>query len=161
MRRSAIVGWMLVSLAVTAPARAEPLGIGLILAEPTGLSAKYWLNEEQAIDAAAAWAFSGEDAVQLHADWLMHRYDLFHVDTADGRMPLYYGLGARLKLKDDRGRDSDAFGIRVPVGISFRFARVPMDVFAEIVPVLDVAPDTDLELNAAIGGRYYFAGSGD
>lgn len=159
MKRSIMAGLTLLSLLAAAPSRAEQFGVGLILAEPTGLSAKYWLNREQAIDAAAAWSFSGEDALQVHADWLMHNYNVLHADPADGRLPLYYGLGLRLKLKDDRGRDTDAFGIRIPVGLSFRFARAPFDVFAEVVPVLDVAPDTDLELNAAIGGRYYFGRS--
>lgn len=156
MKRTVIAGLTIGLLLANAPGRSEELAVGLILAEPTGLSAKYWLNDEQAIDAAAAWAFSGEDALQLHADWLMHRYDLLGINTPEGRAPLYFGLGARLKLKDDKGRDDDALGIRVPVGVTFLFAQAPFDLFAEIVPVLDIAPDTDLDLNLAVGGRFYF-----
>ena len=134
-------------------------GIGLIVAEPTGLSAKLWLDDSTAIDAAAAWSFSGHNSFQVHADWLMHRFDLFpRVDPQYGRLPLYFGLGGRLKLgDDDRGRnEDDLVGIRVPVGVSYLFAQAPFDVFAEVVPVLDLAPDTELDLNAAVGGRFYF-----
>lgn len=147
---------------LAAPARAESFGLGLIVAEPTGLSAKYWLDREQAIAGAAAWSFSGRDALQVHADWLFHRYDLLKVDTGEGELPVYFGIGARLKLKSGDGPrgDDDALGVRVPVGVTYLFDNAPFDVFAEIVPVLDVAPNTDLDLNVAIGGRYYFSPPG-
>ncbi|MCX7031212.1 MAG: hypothetical protein NTU62_13995, partial [Spirochaetes bacterium] len=32
--------------------------LGLYLGEPTGLSAKYWINRKNAIEGIAAWAFS-------------------------------------------------------------------------------------------------------
>jgi hypothetical protein len=31
-----------------------------------------------------------------------------------------------------------------------------VEFFAELVPILDVVPDTDADLNASIGARYYF-----
>lgn len=147
----------------TGAARAQEqndFGLGVILAEPTGLSAKYWLNRNEAIDAAAAWSFSRYTSFEFHADYLIHRYDLFHdIDTTVGKPALYFGLGGRLKLGDsDRpGHEGDdRLGIRVPVGMTYLFAKAPFDVFAELVPILDLAPDTKLDLNAAIGGRFYF-----
>lgn len=139
----------------------DDFGIGVILAEPTGLSAKLWLNEAEAVDAAAAWSFSDYSSFQFHADYLIHRFDLFrNIDTSVGRPALYFGLGGRLKLGEDNGRgdddDKNRLGIRVPVGMTYIFARAPFDVFGEVVPVLDVAPDTEVDFNAAIGGRFYF-----
>ncbi len=136
----------------------DRFGLGVIVGEPTGLSLKYWLDDDHAIDGAAAWSFSGNDSFQLHADYLWHNYDLIDSGTLSGKLPVYYGVGARLKFKDDdRHHDDDAaFGIRVPLGISYLFADAPFDLFAEIVPILDLTPDTDLELNAAIGVRFYF-----
>ena len=149
------------SLFLAQGARAQDdFGIGVILAEPTGLSAKLWLNETEAVDAAAAWSFSDYRSFQFHADYLMHRFDLFrNVDTTVGRPALYFGVGGRLKLGDDNGRGSDEddrLGIRVPVGMTYVFAKAPFDVFGEVVPVLDIAPDTEVDLNAAVGGRFYF-----
>jgi len=132
----------------------DDLGIGLIIGEPTGLSLKYWLSEDRAIDAAAAWSFSGKDSFQFHADYLIHRFDIFDADEVSGKMPLYYGLGARIKEKDKD--DHTAFGIRIPLGITYLFADAPFDLFAEIVPIVDLAPDVDVDLNAAIGLRFYF-----
>lgn len=132
----------------------QDLAIGLIVGEPTGLSLKYWLDEEHAIDGAAAWSFSDNDSFQIHADYLWHRYDLFDTSELAGKAPVYYGVGARLKDKDKH--DDTIFGLRIPVGITYVFAEAPFDLFAEIVPLVDLAPDVDVGLNAAIGLRFYF-----
>jgi hypothetical protein len=135
----------------------ERLGVGVILGEPTGLSMKYWLNDTNAIDGAAAWSFSDRTSFQLHGDYLWHDYDLIDPAGLDGRLPVYYGVGARLRFHEHR-RNSNrtVFGIRVPVGISYLFADAPFDLFGEIVPILDVAPDTRVRLNGAVGARFYF-----
>lgn len=143
---------------------AEPkrgLGVGVIVGEPTGISIKKWISDERAIDAALAWSFSENDSFQFHADYLIHNFGLLNIEPADHRLPVYYGIGARVKLRDsnnDRGRNNDdtLIGIRVPFGISYIFKDEPFDIFAEIVPVLDVVPDTDFDINAAIGVRFYF-----
>jgi len=123
----------------------DSFGLGIIIGEPTGLSVKYWLDEERAVDGALAWSLSDDDSFQLHGDYLIHDYEL---------------LEARLKFKDDDGKGHDeddaVFGIRVPVGITYLFDDTPIDLFFELVPILDIAPDVDLDINAAIGLRYYF-----
>ncbi len=47
-------------------------------------------------------------------------------------------------------------GIRVPLGLAFLPATAPLEFFLEIVPILDVLPDTDFDINGAIGVRFYF-----
>jgi len=153
---------LLMILLVVAGVRAEDgVGIGVILGEPTGISVKKWLSNEHAIDAAAAWSFSENDSFQLHADYLFHDYGILRAGDIGGRLPLYVGVGARLKFQNDddkNGRNDDdaLFGIRIPFGISYVIAKAPVDMFAEIVPILDLAPDTELDINAAIGARFYF-----
>ncbi|ACF42564.1 hypothetical protein Ppha_0227 [Pelodictyon phaeoclathratiforme BU-1] len=41
------------------------------------------------------------------------------------------------------------------VGVTCLFSDVPVDLFAEIAPVLDVTPDVHLNVNGAIGIHYY------
>ena len=71
-------------------------GLGIILAEPTGLSAKIWTGKTTAFDAAAAWSFKNDGALYLHGDMLFHNFDLINQS-----FPVYYGIGARVKLEDD------------------------------------------------------------
>ncbi|MDA8242547.1 MAG: hypothetical protein M0025_00290 [Elusimicrobia bacterium] len=136
------------ALLFTAAARCdagEKRELGIILGEPTGISYKQELGGNKAFDAAAAWSFSGnDDRLHLHADHLWFKYDALK----DKRFPLYYGLGVRLKL-ENRSR----LGARFPVGLQYFFPDSRLTAFLEIAPILDLAPDTELQLNAAIGLR--------
>lgn len=139
----------------------DGLGLGIIIGEPTGLSVKKWFNGDRAFAGGIAWSFADNSSLHFHGDYLVHRFDILSSPDIKGRTPLYYGLGARLKLKEgNRGRgrnDGDALlGARVPVGISYLFADDPIDLFLEVVPVLDVIPKTDFSFNAALGARFYF-----
>ena len=153
--RLAIIG-VLLAVASASARTQEPFGFGVIVGEPTGLSLKYWLDDDRAVDGAAAWSFSENDSFQLHGDYLFHNREWLEADE----LPCYYGLGARIKFKHDDGRGRNEhdtiFGIRFPLGITYLFDEIPLDVFAEIVPVLDLTPDADVDLNAAIGCRFYF-----
>lgn len=153
---------MCMMLIVGSVAGAEDgLGVGVIVGEPTGISVKKWLSHDTAIDAAAAWSFSENASFQFHADYLIHNFGLLKTGDIGGRLPVYFGVGGRLKLENNdnnNGRNNhDALlGVRIPLGISYLFTKAPVDIFAEIVPVLDVVPDTHFDINGAIGVRYYF-----
>ena len=174
------IGRMLLLLAITAVAWAdEPLtdsgltageqvregfGIGIIIGEPTGLSAKKWISKTTAIDAAAAWSFTDFNSFQLHVDYLWHNYDLIKTKELPGQLSVYYGIGGRIKLKSGNGgngkdnKDEDTrLGVRVPVGLSYTLKENPVELFAEVVPLLDVVPETKLGIGLGIGARYYFA----
>ncbi|MEI7748945.1 MAG: hypothetical protein WCI81_07710 [Chlorobiaceae bacterium] len=127
----------------------EGVGLGIIVGEPTGLSMKYWLDDTTAIDAAVAFSSSDNNPLQFHADYLMHS----GITARNSRtLQSYYGVGARISNDDNDTR----LGIRVPFGVTYNFSKVPVDLFAEIAPVLDVTPDVTLDLNAAVGIRYFF-----
>lgn len=125
-------------------------GVGVMLGEPSGLSAKQWISRTTAIDAGFAWSFANDTNIQLHADYLHHRVYLFETDDYEGRIPVYYGLGGRIVLGDE-----STVGIRFPVGVGKTFRDYPVELFLEIVPILDIAPNSDFAINAAIGARYY------
>lgn len=134
----------------------KALGIGVMVGEPTGISLKRWISEDRAVDAGIAWSFSGNDSLHVHADYLFHRFDLTQTTELRGRFPLYFGVGGRIKVKGDKHDHDTKAGVRIPFGMSYLFDDAPIELFGEIVPVLDLVPDTDLDLNAAIGARFYF-----
>ena len=158
MRKHTICIIMLVALTAGAAWAQHDFGLGIIVGEPTGISGKLWLGKTTAIDGAVAWSFEGEDAFHLHMDYLLHSFDLIRVDK--GKLPLYYGIGGRIKFHGDHGRndhDNDArVGLRIPVGLEYIFSGERVDIFLEIVPLLDLVPDTDFSLNGGIGVRYFF-----
>ena len=138
-----------VLLRADALAQSSGFGLGIILGEPTGISGKLWTGKSTAIDGAIAWSSGKNSALHLHADYLLHNFNLFKVEK--GKLPLYYGIGGRVNLQNDT-----SVGVRIPVGINYIFANAPFDIFLEIVPLLDLVPNTEFRLNAGLGVRYFF-----
>src|SRR5699024_3837575 len=71
------------------------IGLGVIVGSPTGLSFKTFTSETNAFDAGMAWSVGHYDAVNIHADYLWHHFDVFE-DVDRGQLPLYYGIGGRI-----------------------------------------------------------------
>ena len=168
MRNSMRAGLIAAAFAVAVhagAARAEgsekgTFGLGLILGEPTGISAKLYLKDDQAIQAAVGSAFVG-GGIQVHADYVFHPWILEDRDSFT--MPVYLGPGLR-GIVYDKGRGGDgylAIGLRGVVGILFDFKHAPLDAFVEVAAVGEYgfsSSDGGLAaaLNAGAGVRYYF-----
>ena len=155
-------------IGIAAPARADDssgrgtdkgtFGVGIIVGEPIGITAKLYLTDDRAVQGAVGSAFIG-GGLQLHTDYVFHPYILQSRDSFV--LPLYVGPGVRL-IDYNNGRDSNAFafGVRGVVGMLFDFKNEPLDVFFEIAPVLEYKFSSgagfQLSLNVGIGIRYYF-----
>jgi hypothetical protein len=124
-------------------------GLGIILGEPTGLSAKGWISQTVAIDGGAAWSFTSGSYLQVHGDLLLHNFHLFEVDT--GKMSFFYGVGGRIRFDTDT-----TVSLRVPVGITYEFEKTPIELFLEVAPMLNLTPATEVDVAGGIGFRYYF-----
>ena len=85
----------LVALAVTTKGQGSGFGAGIMLGSPTGISAKYWISGDRAIDGGLAWGVWRGSYIHLHADYLFHNMELLKV--AKGKLPLYYGPGLRMR----------------------------------------------------------------
>lgn len=136
-------------------------GLGIILGDPTGLSWKSWQSKTRAVAGAIAWSSEdNKDEFHLHLDFLHHHFIPAKAKKkSENTLPFYYGIGGRVIFKDDNNpktEDDTTFGVRIPLGLDFMFSNAPMDVFVEVVPALDLVPDTDFDLEAAGGIRYFF-----
>lgn len=129
----------------------KKIGLGVIAGEPTGLTAKFMFNNTTGIDGGVGWKTSGDNEFHIYADYLYHLYDIIRVPS--GQLPLYLGGGLRYV---DRSNEDDKFGIRIPVGIEYLFENVSLGAFFELVPILNLTPDTDFDLEAGIGIRFFF-----
>ena len=122
------------------------LGVGIEMGQPMGGTAKYWLSNSMAVDAAAGYHFSGN--FDTHADLLLHAFPNFNI--SQGRMPIYIGMGARILAGDDT-----QFGFRWPLGLSYLFPSDPIEAFAEIAPILKLN-GVGFDMDGAVGIRFYF-----
>ncbi len=126
-------------------------GVGVIFGEPTGLSAKMWTTKSTAFDIGVAWSFSGAGHFHIHGDYLFHNFGLF--DVSKGSLPVYIGIGGRMLFRDNA---DDKIGVRFPIGIEYYFDDWPVAVFGEVVPILDLSPSTEGDINGGLGVRFYF-----
>ena len=134
------------------------LGVGLILGEPTGICAKLYLSNDQAIQAAVGSAFF-LGGLQFHADYVFHPFILQQRDSFV--LPFYLGPG--IWTFDHTGNSGEhyfAIGLRAVAGLLFDFKTVPLDAFVEVAGVLDHgfkdSVGNEINLNVGAGARYYF-----
>lgn len=172
---SAIRSFIFVALAVATlsltsnvqAAESEPsgkFGLGVILGEPTGVTVKYDMNDVSAIDGGLSFRF--DRYVMAYSDYHMKFKGAFGTDVNFfNQLTPYIGVGAVILVSndsnyhyfDDSWTDDDfALGIRVPLGIEWRTPRIPLGVFAEIVPGLAIVPGTDGFIQGGVGVRYFF-----
>jgi hypothetical protein len=127
------------------------LGAGIMFGDPTGFSVKAWTNDTQAFDFGIGYSFiPAAKRISLHADYLFH---LNGIEYTNGRIPIYYGFGARLRFRQSV---SGSFGARGVIGALYFLKEVPVDIFFEIAPVFQLLPETALNFDGALGARYYF-----
>lgn len=123
-------------------------GIGIVLGEPTGLSGKINTGSATAFDIAAAWSFEGNGHLLFQTDYVWHSS---LSSTSSGFFKPYYGFGGRIIFSND-----PTVGIRIPIGIDYIFSSSPIDIFAEVVPILDLIKSTSFDLNGGVGVRFWF-----
>ncbi len=134
------------------------LGAGIIVGEPTGLSAKSYVTETQAFDAALSYSLR-TDSIWLHGDYLYHSEKLSK-DVEGGRWVPYGGLGGLLYFSNqDKKQSSRALlAARAPAGLLFYPTDSSIEFFAEIALVVGVLPATEVSVSGGIGARYLFNG---
>ncbi len=160
---AALACWLLLPAAGSAQPRIRPFGFGVILGEPTGITLKGSLSGSNAWDAGVASSFFG--SIRLHGDYLWN-VDAFNSSKAG----LYFGIGGvvgfgrgkGVLVKGDKNswyyyedENSTALGLRVAAGINALPFTAPVELFAEIAPIVGLAPATGLGWDGAVGIRYY------
>ncbi|MFA5498353.1 MAG: hypothetical protein WC327_02290 [Candidatus Cloacimonadia bacterium] len=127
-------------------------GIGIIVGQPSGISFKQWLGGSNAVDAAVAWSFLEGGGLYGHVNYLYENKS----NVADLNIPWFWGIGANVgswKSGDDL---EIGLGVRVPIGLNFRFQKIPSELFFEVAPGLDVVPSVGFGIGGALGYRFIF-----
>jgi hypothetical protein len=151
MRKIAILLFFFVTIySIPSFSQSKGFGLGVIVGEPTGVSAKYWTTSSTALDFGLGYSFEKNSRLHLHADYLFHVNNLF--ETTEN-LALYYGPGARLRIV---ANGDSRLGFRFDVGLVWIPKNAPIDVFIEIAPLLDIIPETDFSFNGGLGVRFFF-----
>lgn len=145
-----VVSALLLVTMVAGCSGSRGVGVGFVVGEPTGVALKGWLDHSSSVNFAAGWP---DEATQLQLDYAFHNFSAVHVTQGD--FALYMGIGGAIKLWDEAVRE-DEVAVRIPLGIDYIFEGGQLDLFVEVVPLVKVAPDSDFDVTAAFGARFFF-----
>lgn len=152
---------MIMLLSRQTAAQDHGFGLGVVFGEPTGLSAKLWTSSTTAFDFGLGLSLGGDriaykgyyersGRVHFHMDYLWHSLNAIN---STERFPIYYGIGGRF---NNGGGYDGSFGVRGVFGIAWFPRSTPIDIFLELVPVLQLTNSTGFGIDAGVGIRYFF-----
>ncbi len=143
--------------------KGKTFGFGLVLGDPTGLSAKLWTNKENAFAFGLGASYFGSPRIQ--ADYLWH-FDAFQSSV----VKMYAGPGIGIGFGTEssgfwyekrRGRwyyrEGEGFGLaaRAIIGINVVPKRTPLEIFVELGPNVGFLPNFGTGIDAGVGIRFY------
>lgn len=148
-------------LALQSTASAKGWGVGIVLGDPSALSAKYWMQSNKALDFGLGW--DGSSNFHFFSDYLFHFPGGLDQMRIPAKLVPYVGIGALIKIYNDatkkRNDNNDSnlrLVARIPLGVEWLVQKFPLGVFIELVPGLRISPNTTSDFGAGIGARFYF-----
>jgi hypothetical protein len=181
MRRSfmarclAVLVFVLVAVGASGAAKATEVGygrnfgLGFILGNPTGLSAKWWLGGTNALDFGLGFygygygygwcnnnnnncANGGYQAVSIHSDYLWQS----NLVKGKAQLDWHLGVGGRVDFVGDRYSGGVGLAVRGPIGLDLMFTNPSfLEIFFEIAPAVYFVPGF-LRFEGGLGIRLYF-----
>ncbi|MDP8222645.1 MAG: hypothetical protein P9L99_04740 [Candidatus Lernaella stagnicola] len=144
--------------AVTALAGGGIFGLGLVAGSPTGITAKIFLSDSNALDFDAAWDFY-HGGFGATGDYLFHFRDVAGAKAFALRP--YIGGGGAFGLRREHPQDHDddirtGLAARATGGLAMRFREVPVELSLDLSPGVWIIPTTDLYLGGTLGCKYFF-----
>ncbi|MDQ1267104.1 MAG: hypothetical protein QG635_2257 [Bacteroidota bacterium] len=137
-------------------------GLGVILGEPTGLTAKLWLHNNSAFAFCLGNSYLG--TLRVGVDYLWH-FNAFNSSIVS----LYAGPGIAIGIGESSGwlyvnkdrkwyraDDNIGLGARAVFGVNIVPRNTPLEFFGEIGVLVGFNPTIYTNVEGAIGFRFYF-----
>lgn len=137
-------------------------GVGIILGDPTAITLKHRISERRALD--FGFGYHWHDSFLFYGDYLFQFPGTFKTDSKEvNTIVPYVGVGPAVSFhtEEKRKRVGDrevkvALMGRIPLGLNFVIPDSPLELFAEIVPLINIIPGLDFGVGGGIGIRVFF-----
>jgi len=139
----------------------QNFGLGIMLGEVTGLTTNYFVKPNHSFDGGLS--LDSDEDLEIYLTHLWH-YPNSLVFADEISLGWYWGLGPKLIINEENGKDLRKFdddsddiliGPRAVIGLNHTFDP-PVEIFGQLSSTLYVIEDTDLDIDASIGARFYF-----
>jgi hypothetical protein len=147
-------------------------GLGLMVGDPTGLTAKLWVAPTNSLDFGLGfWGYGFndhcwvDDLGRTHCDRYGYHNGTFNVDylwqsnivRGAAQLDWHIGVGGRAIWWGGCSGDCFALAARAPIGLDLMFANPAfLEIFFEIAPAFYVVPGFDFGFEGGLGARFYF-----
>jgi hypothetical protein len=166
-----LVGGAMKSAQATEVGYGRKFGLGFVLGDPTGLSAKLWVSSTNSLDFGlgffgygAGGCFRDNNNVQ-HCNSFGYNVGTFNVDylwqsnivRGTAQLDWHIGVGGRAIFYGNCGGNCFALGARAPIGLDLMFSNPSfVEIFFEIAPAFYVIPGFGFGFEGGLGVRFYF-----
>lgn len=137
-------------------------GLGIMVGEPTGITAKFWIDGGKAVALSVGNSYMGK--LRIGADYLWH-FNAFNSQVVN----LYAGPGIAVGIGESGGwwyqnknktwykEDDDiGFGVRGVFGLNIAPRNTPLEFFGEVGLMIGILPANYTNTEGSIGVRFYF-----
>ena len=148
-------------------------GLGFVVGDPTGLSAKWWVGPTNAFDFGLGfWGYGFNDRCWVdnngnqHCDRFGYNNGTFNMDylwqsnivRGQAQLDWHVGAGGRAVWWGG-GCSGECFAVaaRAPIGLDLMFNNPGfMEVFFELAPAFYLIPGFGFAIEGGLGVRFYF-----
>lgn len=128
---------------------------GIVLGSASGFSGLFDLGGGNAVDLGLA--YSSNSQFTITSDYLFTKTRSWNLQNVNSPLTLYYGIGLRLlNINSGKNNGKVALGPRAPIGVHLEINNPNISLFAELAPVLDIVPESNVEIMAGLGVRIRF-----
>jgi hypothetical protein len=130
-----------------------PMGIGVFLGQPSGITFEMDMSASSWLDFKAAWNLAGGNngfSILLQGNYEYAFPGM--ITMGEESLTPFVGVGAVVNVYDG----GIGLGARVPAGVSYRFRTVPLELFLELGLDVYLFPATDIGFSGGLGARYRF-----
>jgi hypothetical protein len=146
-------------------------GLGVVIGDPTGLSAKLWVAPTNAIDFGLGfWSGVNGDCFvdnagntictnagvhngSFNADYLWQS----NIIRGSAQLDWHIGGGGRMIFWSGCQSNCVAIAARAPIGLDLMFQNPGfLEVFFELAPSFWIVPDVGFGIEGGLGVRFYF-----
>lgn len=145
----------------------KDFGLGLQLGDHSGITGKLRLESNTALvfGVGAGWTWAMGSGLELSVGYLVHPSLLASYKSL--RLSWYIGGVVDVMLLSGfnknyigvisvYGSSPIGLGAHVPVGLDFQLRALPISIYFEATPGVDLFPAVGPRLGLALGGRFFF-----
>ena len=144
----ALIGCFIAASLTNLNAQDKHWGVGILTGSANSANVLYQFSDKHSLNLSGL--FNTQRSFHMSLDFNSRNYE--KTTVSHGKLPIYYGAGVEIWDTDNTESGFD-FGIRIPAGLIYKPDSFPVEIFAELAPMINF---DILRLQNQLGLRFLF-----